>query len=522
MAPKKRPSSASKAIGQTQLKQAKKNKEKEEKEKGLKEGQQMETETPQPTVPNTKSPTGEDQEAAPEMAGLKEGQTTDRPAVHATSPAEAPADQVSGPRTPTELEQQGLKEGQVSAPVNSEPKARRARTRSEAGSLTSTKLRAHEETQLAIQGLKEGSLTEQEFWEKIGKDEKASLYKKYEWQRGKNPEAQAVWQNVRGKGSQEKKKQLLLKFLKDGVQEEGCLKQSTSASSSAKDKELFEWVPWKQVCDWYGKEEAMARVESGTLLVKKTGKFFEFLLVKVKSSLTTEQRKALAAEQELAITGQELKACKKALGAPRSKKEWEDLWSERRPERHFKLEDALSKSSSQSSDDSQEDQSSEEVDPAKLFLKGLQEGPSSSRPKDRTATPATLPREPTKEEKKALEKLEKAKAKAKAKQEKETKKNENAQKWEKKLEEATQVGDKDKQSKVKKMLALASKGVADLKKACKKAPTLDWGATELANLTAVRDQLEDLAVDAELAEVKDKLVEAAKVLKKARTLMEQA
>lgn len=175
-----------------------------------------------------------------------------------------------------ELPQQGLQEGQVSAAFNSQPKAKRPRTHSEAGSLTSTKLKAHEETQLAIQGLKEGSLTEQEFWEKISKDEKASLYKKYEWQRGKNPEAQVVWQNVRGKGSQEKKKQLLLKFLKDGLQQEGCLKQSTSASSSAKDKELFEWVLWKQICDWYGKEEAMARVESGTLLVKKTENSLNF------------------------------------------------------------------------------------------------------------------------------------------------------------------------------------------------------------------------------------------------------
>lgn len=92
----------------------------------------------------------------------------------------------------------------------------------------------------------------------------------------------------------------------------------------------------------------------------------------------------------------------------------------------------------------------------------------------------------------------------------------------KKLEEATQVGDKDKTAKVKKMLTLVSKVVADFKKACKKAPTVDWGATELANLIAVRDQLEDLAVETDLVDIKDKLVEAAKVLKTAKALLEKA
>lgn len=41
----------------------------------------------------------------------------------------------------------------------------------------------------------------------------------------------------------------------------------------------------------------------------------------------------------------------------------------------------------------------------------------------------------------------------------------------------------DKDSKVKKMLGLVSKAVAEMKKACKKATDKSWGAAELQDLT---------------------------------------
>ena len=74
--------------------------------------------------------------------------------------------------------------------------------------------------------------------------------------------------------------------------------------------------------------------------------FFEFPLLKIRTELTVEQKKRIAAEQELALKG----PCQKALAAARTEKEWEDLWSERRPDKHFQLQDALSKSSSSSSE----------------------------------------------------------------------------------------------------------------------------------------------------------------------------
>ena len=97
------------------------------------------------------------------------------------------------------------------------------------------------------------------------------------------------------------------------------------------------------------------------------------------------------------------------------------------------------------------------------------------------------------------------------------KKNEAAQaQWQNKIEEATQVAEDDKNKKVKKMLGLVSKAVADMKKARKKASDKSWGASELKNR---RDELEDLFVDCELQGIKEKLLEAAASLKAAKETM---
>ena len=80
------------------------------------------------------------------------------------------------------------------------------------------------------------------------------------------------------------------------------------------------------------------------------------------------------------------------------------------------------------------------------------------------------------------------------------------------------MGEDEKESKVKKMLGLVSKQVADLKKACKKAKSADWGKRELSALTSIRDELEELLVGSDLTDVKKTLVGAAAAPKAARIL----
>ena len=99
-------------------------------------------------------------------------------------------------------------------------------------------------------------------------------------------------------------------------------------------------------------------------------------------------------------------------------------------------------------------------------------------------------------------------------------KQKNAEeKWNQKLEEATQVAEDEKENKVKKMLGLVSKELAELKKACKKASDVKWGASELQNLSRCREELEDLSCDCELQGIQNKLLQAATALKASRQLM---
>ena len=416
--------------------------------------------------------------------------------------------------------EEGLQEGQPKKETENPKTPPHTEEASESGfSLTSHRLKFHEETQKAIQGLKEGQLSEDEFWNKLCKNEKTALWKKFECERNKSPEARKAWLEMEGKGVMEKKTQLLLHFIKTGQKSAGGLKQSQEASQSKQENELFEWVPWKQVQDWYGKDEALARVEQGLLPVRKVGrKFFEFLLVKQQTTLSLEQKKRLAAEQEMALKGPELLACKKALAAGRTEKEWEALWSERRPEKSFQLEDALSESSSDTSP-GEEVATEEEADAALTFLRGLRKGQSEAE--------TNKDKKKTKEEKKAEQESKKQQLKA-AKEEKQkkleaeklAKQKAAAEKWSKKLEEATQVGEDEKETKVKKMLSIVSKEVADLKKACKKASSSDWGKHELANLSKCRDELEDLQMDC-LESVKEKLLQSAAALKASKKLIEK-
>ena len=130
------------------------------------------------------------------------------------------------------------------------------------------RLKIHQETQNAIAALKEGQLSEEEFWDKISKisnSDKQPLWKKFENERNKDEEAKASWEALKGKGAVSKKKQLLLHFLKTGRTQEGGLKQSQEVSDSkrnknsmrgflgskswtgmGKTKPLPEWKPWFQ------------------------------------------------------------------------------------------------------------------------------------------------------------------------------------------------------------------------------------------------------------------------------------
>jgi len=97
--------------------------------------------------------------------------------------------------------------------------------------LTSSRLKLHEKTQAAIQGLKEGHLSEAAFRQEISNKDRETLWKKYEGARNKDPEAKAAWLQMGGPGVLDKKKQLLLHFLRTGQAVEQWLERKPKAQN---------------------------------------------------------------------------------------------------------------------------------------------------------------------------------------------------------------------------------------------------------------------------------------------------
>ena len=373
-------------------------------------------------------------------------------------------------------------------------------------SLTSTKLKVHEKTLEAVRDLKAGRIQEHEFFQRVQSKDMTALWKKYEWERNKNPEAKQVWNALGGAGVVAKKKNLLLQFLKSGNAAGGCLKESTQMENAKQDKQFFEWVPWLQLCKWYGEKEALERVEEGMIPVRKVKKFYEFLLIKDTSCLTKTQKQIIESEMEVALKGPELKACKKALKAPMDEEDWENFWDNKKPHKGFQLEDALSDSES----GLEESQSSDEaaMDPASAFLKSI-----------RNKSP---PRKDKRSEKKAphSNKVTKQAPQASKKAKSLEKKQDGDKKWQQKVEEMTIIEPNKMDSKVQKMLSMITKMVSDFSKACKKANDSTWGAQEMKSLKSSRDELEELMGETDMKKMKEGLVRAADALKQAKDCLQ--
>ena len=413
-------------------------------------------------------------------------------------------------RTGEPTEDAGLKESPAPKDKPNNEATSAPPTPSDSGTLNSTRLKLHETTTTAIKGLKEGLLTEEEFWKQISKDNQGPLWKHFASHRKKDEEAAEAWRKLGGPGVVAKKRKLLLHFLRTGTVQGGSLKESQEASHQKTDNELFEWVPWVQLCKWYGETEAKDRVESGMVAVRKVGqkkRFFEFLLVKQTTSLSWEQKQRIAAEMKCALEGKELQACKKALKAPTTKQDWEDWWDNKKTSSAFQLADAFSSDSDLCEGSEDQESSNEHDNPAMSFLQGLQKSHVSKNSKEKAVDLAKKKKE------------EKQAQRDKAKREKEALKDAKKQKaedtWNQKLEEATQVEENQGETKIRKMLGLITKMVTDFKKACKKAnePTHE---AELNELQECRAQLEDLVLEDDLEQIRVALTRAASALKAAK------
>ena len=138
---------------------------------------------------------------------------------------------------------------------------------------------------------------------KLDNKQSQLLWKKFELARKTDPELQVEYSNIKGPGSDGKKRSLLKAFMLDGGSCKGAhYKQAWSQVSVTHRSALdASWEPLQAMLTRYGKQELASLVESGAIKVRKNPKdnrFYQFLDEVAKTSTVFEHTKAVGAKQE--------------------------------------------------------------------------------------------------------------------------------------------------------------------------------------------------------------------------------
>ena len=86
---------------------------------------------------------------------------------------------------------------------------------------------------------------------------------------GRGQQVQEQYSNIRGSGSDAKKKKLLKTYLLGGGFKDAYFAMSATYTKSTAQEEESSFVPWKTALDYYGLSELKARIVSGTLQARK-------------------------------------------------------------------------------------------------------------------------------------------------------------------------------------------------------------------------------------------------------------
>ena len=185
---------------------------------------------------------------------------------------------------------------------------------SRSSELTAAALRQHNLDD-KINQLQKGMITDDTMWDAMTPKDRYCAWKRFEHARGKSPDAQSHWENInecgRGQNKGYKKRMLLMAFLREGKFGEHYFKTYDTMTVSRSSEELLQWVPWAECQRYYGQDEAKARVASRSIAVRKCpqdNRFFQFLLVKDESKMTTEQKRILETSRNAKLNAKEYKA----------------------------------------------------------------------------------------------------------------------------------------------------------------------------------------------------------------------
>ena len=135
-----------------------------------------------------------------------------------------------------------------------------------------------------------------EFWNKLSKREQQSLWKKFEFQRQQDGTSKEYQDLTKGYGRNQKALSLMKVYLKLGSTKHPAWVQSmASLRTSESYKETEEWIPLEGALKKFGPTELKARVQAGTIQVRKSptdNRFPEFLDSQQVFSKKTEVEKA--------------------------------------------------------------------------------------------------------------------------------------------------------------------------------------------------------------------------------------
>lgn len=397
------------------------------------------------------------------------------------------------------------------------------------GELSTKHLLKHEQYLAAVDDLKKGKMKDHDFLALFSHKQRQGLFKHMEYHR--SSAVASEWESLDGQGARKRKQNLLLTFLKEGL-EQSQVKVQEKVSQKFQEKKDLTWVSWKKITDEYGEEEAKVRVKSGLIRMRKDPeaalkglKLFQFL--KVDEKMSTQK----ATEQEMAnqAQGETDPEVHQAMGEAMRSLElgessdsfFENMWLGKKPKGKT-LQDFMPEKGPETME---LDEGSE--DDMEMFLaeRGL---PSSSAPQGTSREGSNKALAAAKAEacnkaqaKAAAKEKREAEKKRKAEElkEKETKKKEQ---WFAQVDHLSTCEDNKAKKNLSRMATMIQKELRSGKMLHHKLGSQSGLKESLNQLEDTSTEVEDALVsDKDIAEVKPLLEKAASHLKALKRKMDQ-
>lgn len=198
--------------------------------------------------------------------------------------------------------------------------------------LTADALRKHD--QQFKDKLKQGTITEAEFEEAMGKEGMQRQWQNFAYARKSNMEVDQGYKDLSklGRGAQQnaKKRMLLFAWLKDPTFGASYMSIMTELEFGKKKKKALTWLTWKQTLDKHGSSEAVAMVKAGSLVCRRNPqdkRFWQFLSLEDSVEMTMLQKKKVTGTRSGKVSNAQLDNFEQAALAELDEDMVEDILS---------------------------------------------------------------------------------------------------------------------------------------------------------------------------------------------------